>query len=280
MRKFYLLLTTVCITGISLAQQTDTLPGKSTNDTLKVGGIIIVKRDGPNGSKKNTTADITISTRKTTHQSNVSTNWGIFDFGFNNFNDKTNYASAAAQSFAPGSNSNWFDLRNGKSVNVNIWIFMQRLNVIKHVVNLKYGLGLELYNFMYDEDIRFRTNPPMVYRDPIINYSKNKLATDYVTVPLMLNFNFTPNNSYNKSFGFSAGISGSYLYSSRQKYVSEETGKQKTKGNLGVRDFKLAYIGELQLGPVKFYGSYATQSMFEKGLDHTPYAIGLRFSNW
>ena len=32
-------------------------------------------------------------------------------------------------------------LRTIKSVNVNIWFFMQRLNLIKHVVNLKYGLG-------------------------------------------------------------------------------------------------------------------------------------------
>jgi hypothetical protein len=280
MRKFYLLLATVCASLTGMAQQTDTIRVNVETDTIKVGGIIIVKKDGGYQGKTGTTADITISTRKTSPKQNISTNWGIFDFGFNNFNDKTNYASTEAQRFAPGSTSDWFDLRNGKSVNVNIWFFMQRINLIKHVVNLKYGLGLELYNFMYDEDIRFRTNPPLIYKDPIINYRKNKLATDYVTIPLMLNFNFTPNNSYNKSFGLSAGVSGSYLYSSRQKYVSDETGKQKTKGNLGVRDFKLAYIGELQLGPIKVYGSYATQSMFEKGLDHTPYAIGLRFSNW
>jgi hypothetical protein len=29
---------------------------------------------------------------------------------------------------------------------------MQRLNLIKHVVNLKYGLGLELNNYHFDDE--------------------------------------------------------------------------------------------------------------------------------
>lgn len=280
MRKLYLLLAVLCTTAIAQAQTDST--GKIGNpDTIRVGNIVIIKKGGNSGNGNvNINADVKIAERKYHHNPNVSTNWVIFDFGFNNYNDKTNYASASAQAYAPGSRSDWFDLRNNKSVNVNIWLFMQRINIIQHVVNLKYGFGIELYNFRFDEDIRYKKNPPMVYKDPIINYTKNKLATDYFSVPVMLNFNFTPHNSYNKSFGISAGISTSYLYSSRQKYISAETGKEKTKGNLGIRDFKLAYIAEAQLGPIKLYGSYATQSIYETGLDHTPYAIGLRFSNW
>ena len=44
---------------------------------------------------------------------------------------------------------------------------------------------------------------------------KNKLAADYLTVPLMVNFNFTPERR--NGFGFSAGVSAGYLYSARQK---------------------------------------------------------------
>ena len=54
----------------------------------------------------------------------------------------------------------------------------------------------------------------------------------------------------------------------------------KTKGDFDLREWKLSYIGEVGLGPVKLYGSYAFKSMFEKGLDLTPYNVGLRFSNW
>jgi hypothetical protein len=31
---------------------------------------------------------------------------------------------------------------------------------------------------------------------------------------------------------------------------------------------------------VKLYGSYATKSMFKKGLDQRPYTVGIRLSNW
>ena len=209
--------------------------------------------------------------------SDLSTNWLVVDLGFSNFNDKTDYTSAAAQAFAPGSADNWFHPKTNKSVNVNILIFMQRLNMIKHVVNLKYGFGVELNNYRYRDNIRYLTDPTKVIMDSI-SYSKNKLAADYITVPLMLNFNFTPN--LQDGFGFSIGASAGYLYSARQKLISSESGKQKTHDDLDLRPWKISWIAELQLGPVKLYGSYATQSMFKKGLNQVPYTVGIRLSNW
>lgn len=279
MKTFYILLATVCLHITSFAQ-TDTTgksPSGSNNDTIRIGNIIIIRKPGKN--KDNDSGVVRIERRRGPSP-NISTNWGIVDLGFNNYNDNTMYASAEAQQFAPGSNKDWFNLRNGKSINVNIWIFMQRLNMIKHVVNLKYGLGLELNNYRYEDDIRFRENPALVYKDQRIKYSKNKLAADYVTVPLMLNLNFTPGKDNHKSFGLSVGASAGYLYSSRQKFISGETGKQRVKDDFDLRPYKLSYIGELQLGPVKLYGSLATQSMFEKGLDQVPYNVGIRLSNW
>ena len=181
---------------------------------------------------------------------------------------------------APGIGKEQFKPRVGKSVDVNIWLFIQRLNLLKHVVNLKYGLGVELNNYRYESPLRYDKVANIFNQDLTRHYKKNKLAADYVTVPLMLNFNFTPHNYYNKSFGFSAGVSAGYLYSSRQKMITSEDGKQKTHDDFYLRPFKLSYVAELQLGPVKLYGSLATQSMFEKGLDQTPYSVGVRFSNW
>lgn len=103
------------------------------------------------------------------------------------------------------------------------------------------------------------------------------MAADYVTVPLLLNFNFTPGRD--KGFGISGGVSGGYLYSSRQK-IKRGDDKDKTHDDFNLRKWKLSYIGELNLGPVKLYGSYATKSMWEKGLDQSPYSVGLRLSNW
>ena len=277
MKKIYFLVAGVCLHLISLAQ-TDTT-GKNTNpptnnDTIRIGGMVIIR----NGRHRHDSSTVHIH-RTRQKPANLSTNWFIVDLGFDNYTDNTNYASAAAQQYAPGAAKDWFKLKNGKSVNVNVWLFMQRLNVIKNVVNLKYGLGVELNNYRYQENIRFRENPATVYMDAI-KYSKNKLAADYITVPLMMNFNFTPRKNNARAFGFSAGASAGYLYASRQKFISGETGKQKTKDDFDLRPFKISYIAELQLGPVKLYGSMATQSMFEKGLDQTPYNLGIRLSNW
>jgi hypothetical protein len=209
--------------------------------------------------------------------SNISTNWLIVDLGFANYNDKTNYGGAAAQSFAPGGTSDWFKLKNNKSVDVNIWFFMQRLNVVKHVVNLKYGLGIELNNYRYENNIKYLTDPTKVIMDSV-SYSKDKLAADYITVPFMINFNFTPNRR--EGFGISVGASAGYLYSSRQKLISDEFGKHKDFNDFDLNPWKISWIAEAQLGPVKLFGSLATKSMFNKGLDQVPYTFGIRFSNW
>ncbi|MGV3658042.1 MAG: outer membrane beta-barrel protein [Chitinophagaceae bacterium] len=246
---------------------------KEQADTIKVGGMVIIKKgDKNNGDNKN----VVISSNRKYRSSNVRTNWWIVDLGFANYNDETAYGSAAAQAIAPGiGGKDALELRTGKSVNVNIWVFQQRLNLIKHAVNLKYGLGVELNNYRFDDErVDFQKNPTKIFIDPAYNeVEKNKLAADYVTVPLMLNFNLTPKKE--KGFGFSAGVSGGYLYSARQKIKTDDD-KEKLRGNFDLRKWKLSYIGELNLGPVKLYGSMAHQSMFEKGLDITPYNVGVR----
>ncbi|MBC7850464.1 MAG: outer membrane beta-barrel protein [Chitinophagaceae bacterium] len=278
MKRIAMVLTGICFALTGFAQTDSTADSK---DTIRVGNMIIIKRGDGNSKEKDQDVTIT-SRRRDRRKSNVTTNWFILDLGVSRFDDKTNYSSAAVQDpisgFAPGSNKDWFKLRN-KSLNVNIWLFMQELNVVKHVVNLKYGLGVELnnYHYQYNQNIIYQTQPTKVVLDPSTGYSKNKLAADYLTVPMMLNFNFTPNRRH--GFGFSAGMSAGYLYSSRQKTKSQANGKDKVWDDFDLRPWKISYIGELQLGPIKLYGSLANKSMFEKGLDQTPYNVGIRFSN-
>ena len=94
----------------------------------------------------------------------------------------------------------------------------------------------------------------------------------------MLNFNFTPQRR--NGFGISAGMSAGYLYNSRQKTITAENGKQKLHKDFDLDPWKLSWVGEIQLGPIKLYGSYATKSMFKKGLNQIPYTVGIRLSNW
>lgn len=276
MKKIFLAVIALCGAMASFAQ-TDSTGSEQGTDTIKVGGMIIIKKHGK--EEDNSTRSVKISNHHHRRLSNVTTNWWIVDLGFANYNDNTNYASAGAQAFAPGGSKDHFDLRTGKSVDVNIWFFMQRLNMISHVVNLQYGLGMELNNYRYDDEtVRFQKDPNMIIIDQSLEKAKkNKLAADYITVPLMLNFNFTPKKE--KGFGFSAGISAGYLYSARQK-IEVNNDKTKLHGNFDLERWKLSYVGELNLGVVRLYGSYAFKSMWQNGLDQIPYTVGIRLSTW
>ncbi len=264
--------------GVTAQAQTDSTK-HDHGDTIRVGGMIIIKKPGKDSTGKST--DVTIN-RHRKYNGRVTTNWWIVDLGFSNFSDETNYAATAASGVTgPGVNKEAMKLRAGKSVNVNIWMFMQRLNIVKHVVNLKYGLGVELNNYRFENtSLILEKDPPkiMIGSAPAgKTIEKNKLAADYVTVPLMLNFNFTPNTK--NGFGFSAGVSGGYLYSARQKFKYSDDSKNKTHGDFDLNKWKVSYIAELSLGPVRLYGSMATKSMWENGLDQTPYNIGVRMSH-
>jgi len=247
-------------------------------DTIKIGGMVIIREPGSKEEDGKRSRNIQINTRRKSKDSNVSTNWWIFDIGFSNWKDQTDYTSLAAQAIAPGSTEDWFKLRTFKSRNVNIWFVMQKLNLAEHVVNLKYGLGLELNNYHFDDKSLQINKNPTLFTQSYSGLHKNKLAADYLTAPLMLNFNFTPKRDNNESFGFSAGISAGLLYSARQKIKDGKV--DKTKDDFDLRTWKLSYVGELTLGPVRLYGSYAFKPMFEKGLEMTPYNVGFRFSRW
>ena len=153
MKRLAIVTAALLLSG-SLFAQTDSTNNNS--DTVKVGNFIIIKKNKDSNSSSDNKSiwkdwdrnfDIRIERRNRTNR-NVSTNWWIMDLGFTNFRDQTNYANAQAggyfRTFRPADgavNQNSFKLNTGKSTNVNIWFFMQKVNVVKHVVNLKYGLA-------------------------------------------------------------------------------------------------------------------------------------------
>ena len=272
-------------------------------DTIKVGNFFIVKKSAENVKFNDATVQIgnvTINAndldnkpvikieRKKPAPQKVSTNWWIFDLGFAGNRDQTNYASTVgntsylrtygAANGAPSKQT--FNLNNGKTTNVNLWFFMQKVSVIKQAVFLKYGLGMEMYNFRYDSRVSYRReNSPFVYNDSI-SFTKNKLYAGYLSVPFMLHVNATPGNK--KGFSFSAGVSAGYLIGSRNKQISAARGKQKYKGDFDLSPLRTAIIGELGIGPVKLYGSYSLNTLHESytKLEQYPFAVGIRFSNW
>ena len=80
----------------------------------------------------------------------LSTHWIILDLGVSNYFDHTNYSQSnpylynrlGAAAFIPSATSPLplsktdFNVNTFKSLNINIWLFMQRLSLYKNYVNL------------------------------------------------------------------------------------------------------------------------------------------------
>lgn len=265
-----------------IAQSETTNSEKSSSDTLRVGSIIIVKSEKDNTTRGSHSTHRSYGSNR--WKNNVSTNWLVVDLGFANHDDKTNYSSTETIAFVHGTTPDKpaaksdFSVKTG-SFNINLWLFMQRMSLYKQVVNLKYGAGIELHKYYYKSGIRYiEAAEPYVERQPL-TFKRNKLAFDYVTVPMMLNINPSPRNK-NGGINFSAGISVGYMYGARNKQKSEAHGKEKFSGDFNLERWKLAYMGELGLGPIQLYGSYSITPLHQYGVEQYPYAVGIRFSSW
>lgn len=274
--------TTAALAGFGQSDSTQT----DKPDTIKIGSMTIIKKK--DGSSTTTTESK--GTKWYTGKrkpKRVETSWLNFDFGFNNFVDETDYSSPEAQQFAratrpgePPFSESDFNLHYGKSINTNIWFFRQHFRFTNdRKMRLTYGLFLETNNYRFDPALRTSYQSgkdPFVWRDSI-NFRKNKLALDYLTVPLMVGFDTRPGR---RGFSIGAGVSMGYLYNSRNKQVSNERGKLKNRGNFDVEVWKFQYIGEIGTGPVKLYFSYAPSTVYERGLIHKPYNVGIRLGDW
>jgi hypothetical protein len=288
MKKSFYFSLLLMISLQSFSQQDSTAASKKSStvpDTIHIGSITIIANTESGKSKAilSISQDDKNSELNKNNRKKISTNWFVWDLGFAGYDDRTNYATAEAQNFLqnPGiinASKGDYALRGSRISNFNLWFFMQRMNIAAGVLNLKYGFGIESNNYFFKNSITYVDGiKPYTLRGLPNQFSKNKLVANYLTVPLMLNINTNPSKK-KSGLQFSAGVSGGYLYGSRQKQKGED-GTNKNKTDFNLERWKLSYIAELGIGPVKLYGSLAATPLHQYGLDQYPYIIGLRFSN-
>lgn len=277
----------LCAGSAAVAQEVDSIQIVSGSDTLKIvqqhtdsskddGYYFSVGGDGIRVG--NSDKDSMRKTKK------VTVSYGMVDLGINALNDKTNYASAAAKAYlqVPDNqkNANLFSLRQGKSVNVNIWPVLLKVKLLDRPnqnISLYTGAGLQLYNFRFNRDISFRNDvAPLVLADSV-SFQKNKLAFTFASIPLMLNFKSRlAGSKLWLTYGF--GVIGGYCLDSWNKQISEERGKQKNHDAFNFNKLNLNLSAEIGLANyIRFYATYQVTNMYQNALVQHPYAIGIRF---
>ncbi|NBU80868.1 MAG: hypothetical protein EBS55_04390 [Flavobacteriaceae bacterium] len=262
------------------------------NDTLKIGQLLISKpADKTNKSwneliSQGAFKGIKVIKKQTEEnkEERIQTNWFAFDIGFVNYLDETKYDK----------NKTLYDpviglpmsklkmqLNNAKSTNINLWIFQQKFKFKQPGTYLKYSIGMEMFNFRYENPINYRKNELMSIFLGDSSYDKNKLLTTYISAPIQFGYDYKLKNK--KTIGISGGVIIGYLYKSINKQINSSLGKEKYKSDFSLNDMRLAGIFEIKVDKLKFFGTASLQNMLDKMPTNQslyPYSFGLRFSKF
>ncbi len=200
----------------------------------------------------------------------------VLDFGFLNYIDNTP-ANAAYD-------ANIYALKNNKSINFNI-TQMYGASLVRSHLYLVTGLGFNFNNYRYSDYLSYTKLASGTIGSyynvftPDTNVltvapKKNKLATNYITVPLMLQAKLGQGK---KKFVIGAGISAGYLVKGWHKSI---TAGSKEKKNVGYayNPYAINAIGEIGINNrIRLYGSYGLTNIHKQPLVHNALAFGLRF---
>ena len=260
------------------------------HDTVKIGQFLISKSQSSSNmnwgdiikNKNLKGVKIGYEKNKDIDFKKFETSWFAFDIGLANYIDETKYLenkTLSNPSIGLPMSKLKMQLNNGKSTNINIWVVQQKYRFKNPMFYLKYGLGVEMFNFRYEYAINFRKHESMFIYLSQDNYEKNKLFTSFISVPIQLGYDFKLKN--NKILGLSGGVVSGYLYKSLNKQISRELGKEKYHGNYSLKDVRLAGVFEIRIDQLKFFGTASLLNMLDK-MDTNqslyPYSFGLRFS--
>lgn len=209
---------------------------------------------------------------------------GMLDLGFNYLQDKTNYTDPAVQNYLQVNqqlkNENLFSLREGKSINVNIYPILVKyrlLNTKKQRIYVAVGAGLQVYNFRFNKPVTYTNETvPMVVTNDSLHFTKNKLTVTYLSLPFMVNFKTKLHANAWLVYGF--GITAGYRISSYTKQISEEKSKQKNHDSFNLNNFNSCVTAEIGVdGILRLFASYQLTALHDNILDQHPYTIGVRF---
>lgn len=198
--------------------------------------------------------------------------WEGIDIGLNGYMTPSNSLSVPS-----GSSFLELDYARSRSIAWN----MGQLNIpiAKHYVQLVTGFGLEWNSYSFRNN--WSLNPDaanVTATEENIDFTKNKLKTTWVNVPLLLEFNTGKNED--KSFHLAVGVTGGYnLFRNRLKQEFNDEGnsvKRKVKDDFNVNPFRYALTARMGIGHYSVFANYSLSEMFKanRGPELYPFSAG------
>lgn len=203
----------------------------------------------------------------------VETKAFVMDLGLNNFINNGSLEMPA--------DYQEMNLDKLRSVNFHLGIIQQGINLYQGKLRLVYGAGIEYNNYRFTDNIDLvKNSKPLAYTvNSDLDYKKNKLVSQYLTLPLMLNFKSNPRDE-DKSLRVSAGVQFGYLIGShiKQKWEDgKDSEKRKIRGDYQFADYRTGYVVQFGYGGFNLYGKYYPNSAFkaDRGPEVSTASLGI-----
>lgn len=182
----------------------------------------------------------------------------------------------------------FLDLRMEKSINVGINLYEQNFNLVGEKLGLTTGLGLEWNNYRFNRnntilELNEDTLSGFVNTDPDFDYSKSKLVTTYLTLPVMFEFQ-TNSKSKDNSFHIGVGVLSGLRIGTHTKvmYQNGDRETDKERGAAVLNPFKVDLMARIGWWKLNLYGKYSLINLVkaDKGPELYPFSVGISLVNW
>jgi hypothetical protein len=200
--------------------------------------------------------------------------WAGVELGFNNWVTSNNSMSLPAD-------IDYMTLKSNKSSNFNINFTQLSLGLTKHF-GFVTGLGLNWNNYRFDGNNNMVMGPDGVIQklDPGANLEKSKLATLFLTIPVLLEAQIPVEHNH---LSIAAGPIGAIKLGSHTKMVYEDGHTVKSYRDFSLNMLRYGATARVGYGNFQLYGTYYMTPLFQKGkgpggIDLYPFEIGIALS--
>ena len=205
--------------------------------------------------------------------------WAGFELGLNNWID------GSGQLAGTKPEHRFLDLNTGKSWEFDLNIMQFNLPLGKPV-GMVTGMGFKWNNYWFDGNNNIMKDPVtgIIVERPApvgVSYSKSKLNTFYLTVPLLVEVQFGPRQ---KGF-FAIGVIGDLKLLSNTRLRYYEGGskqREKTKSDFNLSPLRYHITARAGYSFIKVFANYSMVTMFKRdmGPELYPVTIGLTLINF
>ena len=269
-------------TDVKIGDSTiDIREGRNDSVKIRVGRKTMVVAEGKHGSKVDfDQLDDQGYKKWTGHSPKFKGHWAFFEMGVNSFAN-VDYAGYDIPAFSDYHGYNYLDINHNKSLEVNINLLKLSIGLQerKHNFGLVTGLGLNFNDYRFSNGFTIRNADGYILPIPIGDpkLQKTKLSTGYLTVPLLLEFQFPKETG----LWMSMGVIGGMKMGSHTKVKIGGT-KSKDRNDFNISPFRGGATARLGYRGFNIYGTYYFTPFFRdnRGPAMEPFTIGLGLLHW